>query len=388
MIFLHSSFRTSSTWLWSRFRRLDRVVAYNEIFNEQLATISRREAVTHGPGAWHSKHPQGAAYFLEFLPFIGPAGGAAGYDPAMALDRFIPADGLGGAISPAEHAYVAALIAGAERLGRVPVLSCTRTLGRLGGLQRAFPGLHVLLYRNIFHQWCSYCEQLDRGNPYFFGTLRTTIAANGHDDTLRLLGELLPLGEPALDSTSYLLAFVLLHLYLYAGSVAEADLVIDAGRLGREPDYRRATEAAIAERTGLAVDLSDARASLGYSFVDTAAQPGLIETLRGLAAPILLGARSAAGRRFAAQALEEFVEEAGRYAFYAGALARRSAPSQDGRERLTERRDAAAERLPAPAAALPGAGASGPLPEDAAGPSVRRARPKGARRKRAVPRPD
>ena len=62
MIFVHSSFRTSSTWMWSCCRRADRTVAYCEVFNEMLASVLRNQINSFHPGAWHSKHPNHAPY--------------------------------------------------------------------------------------------------------------------------------------------------------------------------------------------------------------------------------------------------------------------------------------------------------------------------------------
>jgi hypothetical protein len=36
MIFLHSGFRTASTWVWSRFRANTGTLSYYEVFNERL----------------------------------------------------------------------------------------------------------------------------------------------------------------------------------------------------------------------------------------------------------------------------------------------------------------------------------------------------------------
>ena len=93
-------------------------------------------------------------YMLEYLPLIQDAGGVRLYDAAMAFERFVPADGPSGAISDAENAYIASLVEHAKSLSRTPVLTATRSLGRLAGMKAAFPGLHILLYRNLFHQWC------------------------------------------------------------------------------------------------------------------------------------------------------------------------------------------------------------------------------------------
>ena len=44
LIFLHSSWRASSTWFWTKFRPFPQTVCYYDVFNEQLLTIVRDQA--------------------------------------------------------------------------------------------------------------------------------------------------------------------------------------------------------------------------------------------------------------------------------------------------------------------------------------------------------
>jgi len=320
VIFLHSSFRVSSTWLWSRFRQSDRVIAYCEVFHEMLATITRTQLniVTHS--TWYSKHPVGAGYFLEFLPFIRDEGGVDNFTPSMSFERFVPTGGLRGAISETERAYIAGLIAHAERVGKIPVLSATRSLGRLRAIKTEFPGLHILVYRNLFHQWCSYTEQCLHDNPHFLTTIRTTIEANQHDAFFRHLRDLYPLDIPEIDSADYFCCFVLLHLYLYAQMVDGADLVIDVNRLCSDGDYRHAIEGQIADASQVTIDLSDVRNTIAFSFVVPEKSEQVLDQIKIVADVVIANAPSSQGRAFASKVLTEFAEEYSRYHFYAGAL--------------------------------------------------------------------
>jgi hypothetical protein len=321
MIFLHSSFRVSSTWLWSRFRRADGVVAYYEVFNEALASLTRGQLNSVRHDAWRSKHPVDAGYFLEFLPLLKNEGGVDKFDAAMSFARFIPAEGTRGEISASEQAYLAGLIAHAEGLGRTPVLSATRSLGRLPGISRAFPGLHILIYRNLFQQWCSYSEQCFLNNNYFFETIRRTVEENQHDQLFRYLSDLFPLGDPAIDNTNYFYCFTLLHLHIYAQVADAADLIVDMNRLSSEAEYRRAIEQQINDRSGISVDLSGARSSIAFSFAPLGKPEELVSQLKAIADLVISTAPSPQGQALATKALAELVEEYKRYRFYAGQLA-------------------------------------------------------------------
>jgi hypothetical protein len=124
-IFIHSSFRTSSTWIWSKFRADPGVLAYYECFHEDLDSISAAGIEALRPNHWESGHPGMDPYFREFIPLLRRKGGVAGFDRSMAFDRFFPTDGYDGSLSVAETAYVERLIA---RCGENPVLPASARL--------------------------------------------------------------------------------------------------------------------------------------------------------------------------------------------------------------------------------------------------------------------
>lgn len=346
MIFLHSSFRTSSTWLQSRFRGSDRTICYNEVFNERLDVIQRAQLKSLKYDVWCSKHPVDAGYFLEFLPLVRDGGGVESFEAAMAFKLFIPPGGFTGEISEREQTYLAGLIAYADALGKIPVLSETRTLGRLPAIKAKFPGLHILICRNLFQQWCSYTEQLFLGNSYFLDTIRRIIEESQHDLFCRYLHDLFPLEKPALDSTNYFCCFVLLHLYLYAQVADAADLIIDINRLSIDAAYRCEIERKIGS-AGVVVDLSDVRESVAYSFVTLDTRKELASELKVIADLVISAAPSQQGREFAFRALADFVAECRRYQFYAGPLAAVAGPGGLLGERdclRLERDNLAAER--------------------------------------------
>lgn len=62
--------------------------------------------------------PRRAPYFLEFAPLLDPDGAVRGYDPSMAIKRFVPSGGPRGELSLVERFYVEGLIENAVRRGR------------------------------------------------------------------------------------------------------------------------------------------------------------------------------------------------------------------------------------------------------------------------------
>ncbi len=264
-VFLHSGFRTCSTWLWTRFRANPACRAYNEIFNDMLETIPLEGALIHTGSAWKSGHPPSDPYFLEFVPLVRPQGGIEGFTHEMPWERFFPADGLAGALSHEELRYLQSLIDLAHGEGKCPVLSATRSLGRLAALKRHFGGTHLLLVRNLAHQWRSYIHQVESGNPFFFLMVLTIFQQKLRDPFIarlfRIMAERTGNAVPTILNLerhdNIFTVFVLTHVYLYMAMHDHADMVLDANALGADAALLRRTEQEIAERTGLAVDLSN-----------------------------------------------------------------------------------------------------------------------------------
>lgn len=359
IVFIHSSFRTSSTWLWAKFRHESKALAYYEFFHEHLATMTPEEAKNISGSSWRSNHPSSSPYFLEFLPLLRSNGGVDGYSRAMAYDRFVPRGGLAGDIGEDEAAYILRLIDLASESDMTAVLSGVRTLGRIGGLKRRLGGFHIFLFRNLFHQWLSYCSQAEAGNPFFLQTISSTLRANEHDPFFQFLARtyLDEIGNEAakgpieaasggtsgtesvaVDDERLFIAFVGLHLYTSINAAMAADLVLDVNRLTRDQVYRRQAEATIQAHTGMAIDLSDARESVEYARFDVADLPSLQRRLEAVLSKAIQSLdhqlQSERALQFGQAMLDETLDEMFRFQFYATSAA---AHIQDLRTELEER---------------------------------------------------
>ncbi|OIQ91447.1 hypothetical protein GALL_266520 [mine drainage metagenome] len=319
-VFLHSGFRTCSTWLWTRFRANSACLAYNEVFNDMLETIPLEGALIHTGSSWHSGHPPSDPYFLEFVPLVRPQGGIEGFTHDMPWERFFPEDGLDGSLSSGELRYLQSLIDLAHGQGKCPVLSATRSLGRLAAMKRHFGGTHLLLVRNPAHQWRSYIHQAEHGNPFFFLMVLTIFLQKRRDPFIARLFEIMAdrtgNAVPTLLNLerhdNIFVVFLLTHVYLYMAMHDHADMVVDANALGADASLRRRTEETIAARTGLAVDLSDISLKV-QSTQNTLKDPKgtwrLIDSLMEEAAqsPHVSPAGAAFGRRLAAAARQSLI---------------------------------------------------------------------------------
>lgn len=269
-VFIHSSFRTSSTWLWQAFRNDPRAYAYCEVFHEELSFMRIDEIEQHRYDSWPSNHPPGAPYFLEYAALMKPEGGVLHHRREFALGQFIPAKGLLGPLSPETFPYISGLIDYAVREQRVPVLTCCRSLGRIRSLKREFGGWHIFLCRNLVQQWMSYFAQHQRGNDYFINSVAEILRLNMHDAFLAELAERYlkspcvsktPVGDFA-DLDAAFSAFAGLHIYLSMFAADNADQIIDANALARDRCHVKKLAADIFSQTGLSVALGDARESV------------------------------------------------------------------------------------------------------------------------------
>ena len=312
---MHSSFRTGSTYLWSHLRKSNSSVAYYEIFHELLDRLRPEDAGSLAPDMWESMHPAVAPYFLEFLPLLKPGGGVAGFEPGFTYERYIPPQGCLGPISRSETDYVRALVSHAEDRGRIPVLTETRSLGRMRGLKQAVPGFHLLLYRNLFQQWCSITQQVLGGNPYFLARLVDIVRLGAHDPILDTLQRVYPLGEASVDRSATFMVFALLHLHLYVQAAGAADLVVDLNRLESDPVHRETVERALAGQA-MPVNLSDIRRATAYSICPLGRTQDLQERLKILGDMIIDRSPDIAGRDLGSLVLSDLLEEYDRHEFY------------------------------------------------------------------------
>jgi len=279
-IFVHSSWRTGSTWFWSKFRQLPSTLAFYEPFAMLLNTVVRTDAVQFDSRSWASGHFDTDPYCLEYVPLIRGSGGVRLFSEPIPYEWFIPEGGLAGKLRPVEQRYLGFLLREAEIRGRTPILGFCRSLGRISAIKRAFGGLNIFLIRNLWSQWTSYVEFRRRGEPFFYETVPLLVnrrddpflaalgrhyvecggGARGHFCAHDLVGTeegyrvLSSLAEP--DAFGM---FMGLQLYLYLHAMLAADVVVESTRMAKDAGYRSDIEHCLRDRAGLNLSFADAR---------------------------------------------------------------------------------------------------------------------------------
>jgi len=276
-IFLHSSWRAASTYVWAKFRQRPDTYCYFEPLNEHLFTATAE--VIDGFRPWSfANHPAlDAPYLEEFRPLIGPGGGISGFPAHLTFGRYCAAsdDSL-----PELEAYLADLAGLAARLGRRPVYGFVRTDMRVGWFRARMPGAHIFIRREPRRQFLSMLRQAVQGNPYFLQRgvviLRHNMEAPAFAPLLSALEfpavELPPLldssglreafrGKLVDETVLRRLYFIFYFMWLLARQLGEPQchLVIDIDCLSLDESYRREIENRLGDLVGMAISFADCR---------------------------------------------------------------------------------------------------------------------------------
>ncbi|EIZ77178.1 chromosome segregation ATPase-like protein [Novosphingobium sp. Rr 2-17] len=306
-IFIYSGFRASSTWLWSKFRPHENLLCYYEPFNEQLARLTLENIGQARPDGWRSHHPSGAPYLLEYAGMLEDEVGVPGFPQSRNLgERYIGTAGPEGPLDTDVSAYVQGLIGHAQHLRRVPLLACTRLLGRAQGMRTAFGGYHILLLRNLYHQWNSYAGQARFGNWYFLQTLFETLELADRDPVIAQLAKVFP--EGTCNSFDIWVApenfdrvfcyFIGFHLYFLTLARRSADVVVDVNMLAKHNlGYRHKIVAKVASDVGIRLDLNDATEKVDFPLYPIADRSGCATIIDEMAATIKLSCNARANEK-------------------------------------------------------------------------------------------
>lgn len=272
VIFVYSCFRAASTWFWSRLRRHRSLCCYYEVFNEQLEHLALADMSSVRPDNWRSHHPRSGPYLTEFASLLGAKPGIPGFPVESPLgSRFLGKAGIEGPLDRDVEAYIRRLIGNARASRRVPVITCTRLLGRAAGMRMAFGGTHILLVRNLFEQWNSAYGQLRAGNDYFLRMVFNQLNF-GRRDAFFCYLMLLFDGKDQESFESWMrddnadivfCCYIVSRIYLLLMARRHCDLVVDVTSLGN-PERRLATEEALSRLLGVEVDLDDFEQRVDY----------------------------------------------------------------------------------------------------------------------------
>ncbi len=251
-IFLHSLFRTGSTYLWNKFRQVDRYYCFYEPLHQVMAKLTPENItymMTRDFKAVH--HPELEKYYLFEYKSLLKEGqtGIPYFKKGFSYDQFCLNDE-----NPEFKQYIDYLIDGSR--GKIPVLKFTRTAFRSKWFKKNYPdSLNIYLVRNPRDQWQSYYDLFRRTNYSGFFLMDLIIASlNKDSEDFLPLSRNIPLvcyRHPQQDKENdfYRIAlsiypdeekyFIFYYTWFNAflKNALQSDLIIDINRLTEDPVY-------------------------------------------------------------------------------------------------------------------------------------------------------
>lgn len=262
-VVLHAHWRSSSTYVWAKFRQRSDTYCYFEPLNEHLDTLTPEVIELFQPWSY-AHHPDlDAPYLEEFRPLIAGGCGVARF-PAHLTYGHYRADAE--TRLPELTGYFAGLAAHAEALGKRPVHGLVRSSLRVGWFRAHVPGTHLFIRRAPRCQFLSMLNQAVKGNPYF---LRRGLVILQHNLAEPAFAPLLAAIEhhalPVPDAMEVAQAplpqlyviFYFLHLLAARQGEPLCDFVIDIDRITLDAGARREAETAVADLTGMPLSFAD-----------------------------------------------------------------------------------------------------------------------------------
>lgn len=289
-IFIHSLFRSGSTYLVEVFRRsLANYWCYQEPLHEIFLSQDLSKDLLlqeDNKKASYLRHPAlSRPYFYEFSFLVNEIKRL--FRKSFPYDLYFLSK-LDDCIEL--KAYLNLLLQNAPA---TPVLQCCRSIGRMEALKQEVGGIHIFLWRNPWDQWWSYKTDFyfDRANilianaltaPDFIKRLRFDInLPEFHSDNL--YDEILFAEAHRLTSdASYMLFYALwCHAFIVAKPLCDLDINIDMLAVSmeyRDSIVKRLTELGISN-----LDFSDCKVPIStHSTDDKAFFDSIEERIHGL----------------------------------------------------------------------------------------------------------
>lgn len=245
-IFIHSLFRSGSTYLFNSFRRSSfDYWCYQEPLNEMLLHLNadaERLLEMSEVTAKSLRHPaMSRPYYWEYYQVRSELEGLI--EKSFCYDDFFINEGE--SLPESQVRYFMSLISNAK--GR-PLLQFCRSLGRINGLKNEFGGVHIHLWRNPRSQWWSFkiINYFDnviqliykaRNLPPVLMEIKSLCEINNyHNDDIE--NEILNAKRHPLNPRAGYMAFYALWLFSYIEGEKHSNITINIDSLSLDKIYR------------------------------------------------------------------------------------------------------------------------------------------------------
>ena len=254
-VFIHSLFRTGSTYIWNKFRQSDRYYCYYEPFHQDFVSLSREH-----PDLWefskavteHMHFPdlERSLTFEYRSLFVPGENGLPLFRKSFSFDEYC----YNGS-NPRVKKYLDSLIANAK--DKIPVLKFNRSSLRIRWFKSNYPeSVNLYLVRHPHDQFHSYLSMMkDNGLDVFLIMDLMIAGKNQNAGMFKLLASRIPLVDfpkrnfqierliygilgncYSIKEKYYIFYFI--WLYSYYENVLNADLIVNLDLLTSNPYYR------------------------------------------------------------------------------------------------------------------------------------------------------
>jgi hypothetical protein len=266
-IFVHSLFRSGSTYFFNVFRRsTSGYYCYQEPLNEQLRWLNddpEKLLEVDDIAAQSLRHPGlERPYFWEFHQIRDELRGL--FEKSFCYDDFFVKDAQ--TLAENQSKYFTSLISNSK--GR-PVFQFCRSTGRISALKDLYGGTHIHLWRHPHDQWWSF-----KINNYFDAAIRLIYNAHNLPSVLRLVKHQCDISEyhdkyiekefeyarsHSFNADSNYFVFYAFWLYAFIESEKHSDITISIDRLSADYAYQSDIINALAQLGVDNIDFSDCK---------------------------------------------------------------------------------------------------------------------------------
>jgi hypothetical protein len=273
-IFIHSLFRTGSTYIWNKFRQQKNYHCYYEPFHQNLIFLNR-----DNPDLWEftkqvtdqmNHPPLEKSYTYEYFDLIKDSEeGLKFFKKSLSFDEF-----CFNRKNQAAFKYINYLIENSGQ--KIPVFQFNRTSLRTKWFKSNFPeSLNIYIYREPHSQWQSHLSMQRKNHLDIFCVMNLlTAGINAHSHCFKTLSLLVPLVEFHSDlfeneriiysqliktytpEEQYTI-FYYTWLFALIFNWINSDLVISVDRLNVDNRYRQRISSFLKEWDVKPIDFSD-----------------------------------------------------------------------------------------------------------------------------------
>lgn len=265
-IFIHSWWRSSSTYVWLKLRQDASLQCFYEPLHEGVAGLNVN-AILSGPEVSLGRmlrHPVAEKHnFFEYLEPL--RSGTLRYTPDLAYERYILRRGQA---DPGLFTYIDGLISVAAGNARRAVLCFCRSQMRSAWMRENFAGTHIAQIRNPFDQWVSF-----QVNPYFVRRMMSLALSlrklhpdafahiEGFEHQARALSnsagqERNAPGQKPLSKRDVFRIYMVIWLASSLQSISSSDFVLDVDLLSNDREYQKLSARKF-RSLGCKIDFSD-----------------------------------------------------------------------------------------------------------------------------------